>query len=69
MASEGTIMRDTRPTQANLSGHKEVDGAQHAFWHTKPRPGYVPRLRTVGIETKGLVLRLSLYEPRLCVDP
>ena len=27
MALEGTIMRDTRPTQANLSGHKGVDGA------------------------------------------
>ena len=43
MALEGTIMRDT--TQANLSGRKGVDGAQHAFRHTKPRPGYVPRLR------------------------
>ena len=39
MALKGTIMRDIRPTQANLSGHKGVGETQHAFRHTKPRPG------------------------------
>ena len=34
MAVKGTVMWDTRPTQAYLS---EGNGAQHAFRHAKPR--------------------------------